>query len=106
MQEKLEGADRSISNDEQRHILGRLNAAEALETFLGTKYVGQKRFGVEGAESVIPLMDALLGAAADEGMAEAVIGMAHRGHLNVLVNIVGKTYASSSTSSRAAMSAS
>ena len=58
MQEKLEGADRSISNDEQRHILGRLNAAEALETFLGTKYVGQKRFGVEGAESVIPLMDA------------------------------------------------
>ena len=92
MQEKLEGADRSISNDEQRHILGRLNAAEALETFLGTKYVGQKRFGVEGAESVIPLMDALLGAAADEGMAEAVIGMAHRGRLNVLVNIVGKTY--------------
>jgi 2-oxoglutarate dehydrogenase E1 component len=92
MQEKLEGADRSIDADEQRHILGRLNAAEALETFLGTKYVGQKRFGIEGAESAIPLIDAVLGAAADDGMAEAVIGMAHRGRLNVLVNIVGKSY--------------
>ena len=92
MQEKLEGADRAIDPEEQRHILGRLNAAEALETFLGTKYVGQKRFGIEGAESAIPLIDALLGAAADDGMAEAVIGMAHRGRLNVLVNIVGKTY--------------
>jgi len=92
MQEQLEGADRSIEPDEQRHILGRLNAAEALETFLGTKYVGQKRFGIEGAESTIPLLDALLGAAADDGMAEAVVGMAHRGRLNVLVNIVGKTY--------------
>ena len=94
MQEQLEGADRSIEPDEQRHILGRLNAAEALETFLGTKYVGQKRFGIEGAESTIPLVDALLGAAADAGMAEAVIGMAHRGRLNVLVNIVGKDYGS------------
>ncbi len=93
MQEQLEGADRTLSNDEQRHILGRLNAAEALETFLGTKYVGQKRFGIEGAESVIPLLDAVLGAAADQGMSEAVLGMAHRGRLNVLVNIVGKTYA-------------
>ncbi|MEM9200866.1 MAG: multifunctional oxoglutarate decarboxylase/oxoglutarate dehydrogenase thiamine pyrophosphate-binding subunit/dihydrolipoyllysine-residue succinyltransferase subunit [Actinomycetota bacterium] len=92
MQEKLEGADRTIDPGEQRHILGRLNAAEALETFLGTKYVGQKRFGIEGAESTIPLVDALLNAAADDGMAEAVIGMAHRGRLNVLVNIVGKTY--------------
>ncbi|MEM8707035.1 MAG: multifunctional oxoglutarate decarboxylase/oxoglutarate dehydrogenase thiamine pyrophosphate-binding subunit/dihydrolipoyllysine-residue succinyltransferase subunit, partial [Actinomycetota bacterium] len=92
MQEQLEGADRTIEPDEQRHILGRLNAAEALETFLGTKYVGQKRFGIEGAESTIPLVDALLGAAADAGMAEAVIGMAHRGRLNVLVNIVGKSY--------------
>ncbi len=92
MQEQLEGADRTISKDEQRHILGRLNAAEALEQFLGTKYVGQKRFGIEGAESTIPLLDALLGAAADAGMAEAVMGMAHRGRLNVLVNIVGKRY--------------
>ncbi|RMH81927.1 MAG: multifunctional oxoglutarate decarboxylase/oxoglutarate dehydrogenase thiamine pyrophosphate-binding subunit/dihydrolipoyllysine-residue succinyltransferase subunit, partial [Actinomyces sp.] len=92
MQEQLEGADTSIEPDEQRHILARLNAAEALEKFLGTKYVGQKRFGIEGAESAIPLLDALLGAAADEGLAEVVMGMAHRGRLNVLVNIVGKTY--------------
>ncbi len=92
MQEQLEGTDRTIEPTEQRHILGRLNAAEALETFLGTKYVGQKRFGIEGAESTIPLLDALLGAAADDGMAEAIVGMAHRGRLNVLVNIVGKTY--------------
>ena len=93
MQEKLEGADRAIASDEQLHVLGRLNAAEALETFLGTKYVGQKRFGIEGCESAIPLLDALLGAAADAGMAEAIMGMAHRGRLNVLVNIVGKTHA-------------
>ncbi len=92
MQEQLEGADTTIEPDEQRHILARLNAAEALEKFLGTKYVGQKRFGIEGAESTIPLLDALLGAAADEGLAEVVMGMAHRGRLNVLVNIVGKTY--------------
>ena len=92
MQEKLEGADRTITSDEQLHVLGRLNAAEALETFLGTKYVGQKRFGIEGCESMIPLLDALLGAAADAGMAEAIMGMAHRGRLNVLVNIVGKTH--------------
>jgi len=93
MQELLEGADRSVSSDEQRHILTKLNAAEALETFLGTKYVGQKRFGIEGSESTIPLLDAVLGAAADDGLAGAVMGMAHRGRLNVLVNIVGKTYA-------------
>ncbi|NCG38718.1 MAG: multifunctional oxoglutarate decarboxylase/oxoglutarate dehydrogenase thiamine pyrophosphate-binding subunit/dihydrolipoyllysine-residue succinyltransferase subunit [Actinobacteria bacterium] len=93
MQEKLEGADRTITSEEQLHVLGRLNAAEALETFLGTKYVGQKRFGIEGCESTIPLLDALLGAAADAGMAEAIMGMAHRGRLNVLVNIVGKTHA-------------
>ncbi len=92
MQERLEGADSHVEPDEQHHILSRLNAAEALETFLGTKYVGQKRFGIEGAESTIPLVDAVLGAAADAKMAGAVMGMAHRGRLNVLVNIVGKTY--------------
>jgi 2-oxoglutarate decarboxylase len=92
MQEQLEGALRSIDADEQRHVLSRLNAAEALETFLGTKYVGQKRFGIEGAESTIPLIDALIGAAADAGLADVVMGMAHRGRLNLLVNIVGKTY--------------
>ncbi len=93
MQEQLEGADHTIEPDDQRHLLARLNAAEALETFLGTKYVGQKRFGIEGAESTVPLVDALLGAAADDGgMAEIVMGMAHRGRLNVLVNIVGKNF--------------
>jgi len=92
MQERLEGIDHTVEPDEQRHILERLNAAEALEAFLGAKYVGQKRFGIEGAESTIPLLDARLTAAADDGMAEAIIGMAHRGRLNVLVNIVGKTY--------------
>lgn len=92
MQEQLEGADRTVDPEEQQHILSRLNEAEALETFLGTKYVGQKRFGIEGAESTIPLVDALIGAAADDGLAEVIMGMAHRGRLNVLVNIVGKTY--------------
>jgi len=92
MQEQLEGAPRSIETEEQRHVLSRLNAAEALETFLGTKYVGQKRFGIEGAESTIPLIDAVIGAAADAGLADVVMGMAHRGRLNLLVNIVGKTY--------------
>ncbi len=92
IQEMLEGAERRIDAEEQRHILSRLNAAEALETFLAKKYVGQKRFGIEGSESAIPLLDAVLGAAADAEMAGAVIGMAHRGRLNVLVNIVGKTY--------------
>jgi len=92
IQEMVESADRSISSEEQRHILHRLNAAEALETFLGTKYVGQKRFGLEGAESAIPLLDALLEVAADAGIVECVMGMAHRGRLNVLVNIVGKRY--------------
>ncbi len=92
IQEMVEGTDRSITADEQLHILHRLNAAEALETFLGTKYVGQKRFGLEGAESAIPLLDALLDIAADAGIADCLIGMAHRGRLNVLVNIVGKRY--------------
>ena len=63
------GRARSSSRtDEQRHILGRLNAAEAFEKFLATKYVGQKRFGLEGAESAIPILDAILGAAADAGL--------------------------------------
>ncbi len=92
IQEMVEGTPRSTSPDEQQHILHRLNAAEALETFLGTKYVGQKRFGLEGAESTIPLLDALLDVAADSGIVECVMGMAHRGRLNVLVNVVGKRY--------------
>ncbi|WP_027345870.1 multifunctional oxoglutarate decarboxylase/oxoglutarate dehydrogenase thiamine pyrophosphate-binding subunit/dihydrolipoyllysine-residue succinyltransferase subunit [Hamadaea tsunoensis] len=80
------------TSEEQGHILGRLNAAEAFETFLATKYVGQKRFSLEGGESLIPLLDEILQNAAESTMDEVVIGMAHRGRLNVLANIVGKPY--------------
>ncbi|HKY16599.1 MAG TPA: multifunctional oxoglutarate decarboxylase/oxoglutarate dehydrogenase thiamine pyrophosphate-binding subunit/dihydrolipoyllysine-residue succinyltransferase subunit, partial [Microthrixaceae bacterium] len=92
IQEQVEGASTRLDPPEQRHILDRLNAAEALEKFLATKWLGQKRFGLEGAESAIPILDAILERAADEGMNSAVLGMAHRGRLNVLVNIVGKSY--------------
>jgi 2-oxoglutarate decarboxylase len=92
IQEQVEGQSFEIDRDAQRHILGRLNAAEALEKFLGTKYIGQKRFGIEGTESAIPVLDQLLSSAADNDMTDVVIGMAHRGRLNVLVNIVGKEY--------------
>jgi 2-oxoglutarate dehydrogenase E1 component len=77
---------------EQKHILNRLNAAEAFETFLQTKYVGQRRFSLEGGESLIPLLDEILQNSAEGGLDEVVIGMAHRGRLNVLANIVGKPY--------------
>ena len=80
------------SRDEQLRILRRLNGAEAFETFLQTKFVGQKRFSLEGGESAIPLMDALLSAAAAEGLDEVCVGMPHRGRLNVLANIAGKSY--------------
>ena len=92
IQEQIEGADTTLEGEDQRRILRQLNAAEALSSFLGTKYVGQKRFGLEGAESTIPLLDALLTRAADAPLAEVVMGMAHRGRLNVLVNLVGKSY--------------
>ena len=90
--EKLEGVDDATSAEDQEWILERLNAAEAFESFLHTKYVGQKRFGLEGGESLIPLLDAVCEAAADDedGMSDIVMGMAHRGRLNVLVNILGK----------------
>jgi 2-oxoglutarate dehydrogenase E1 component len=78
--------------EEQKHILHRLNAAEAFETFLQTKFVGQKRFSLEGGESMIAILDALLSEAADHDLAEVCIGMAHRGRLNVLANLAGKTY--------------
>ena len=92
IQEQIEGADTGLKGDDQRRILSKLNAAEALSSFLGTKYVGQKRFGLEGAESTIPLLDAVLTCAAEAPLAEVVMGMAHRGRLNVLVNLVGKAY--------------
>ena len=92
IQQHLEGVPSALAADEQRHILGRLNAAEVFERFLHSRYVGQKRFGLEGAESAIVLLDTILDEAVREGLHEAVMGMAHRGRLNVLANIVGKSY--------------
>jgi 2-oxoglutarate decarboxylase len=79
-------------HNDQMRILGKLNEAEAFETFLQTKYVGQKRFSLEGGESTIAFLDALLKDGAEAGLDEVAIGMAHRGRLNVLTNIAGKTY--------------
>jgi 2-oxoglutarate dehydrogenase E1 component len=92
IQQRIERKYDKPDRTEQLRILRRLNAAEAFETFLQTKYVGQKRFSLEGAESVIPLMDAVISAAARAGLDEACIGMPHRGRLNVLANIAGKSY--------------
>src|SRR5687768_786352 len=92
IQEQVEGVSPELALDDQRYILERLNAAEAFEKFLATKYVGQKRFGLEGAESAIPILDAILEAAADSELIGSVVGMPHRGRLNVLTNIVGKSY--------------
>jgi 2-oxoglutarate dehydrogenase E1 component len=92
MQEKLERPYEKPSHDQQLRILEKLNEAEAFETFLQTKFVGQKRFSLEGGESTIAALDAILQAAADASLAEVAIGMAHRGRLNVLTNIAGKTY--------------
>ena len=91
-QEKLERPYQKPTKEEQFRILNKLNEAEAFETFLQTKFVGQKRFSLEGSESLIPALDQILQAAADAGLNEAAIGMAHRGRLNVLTNIAGKTY--------------
>ncbi len=92
IQERVEKKYTKPDSVEQKHILNRLNAAEAFETFLQTKYVGQRRFSLEGGESLIPLLDEILAEAAVGGLDEVVIGMAHRGRLSVLANIVGKPY--------------
>ena len=91
-QERLERDWEDIGDEERRRILTKLEQAEAFETFLQTKYVGQKRFSLEGGESLIVALDRLLDAAAHDGLDEVVIGMAHRGRLNVLTNIAGKSY--------------
>lgn len=80
----------SFNADEKKRILERLTAAEGLERYLHTKYVGQKRFSLEGGESFIAAMDELINSASAKGVQEVVIGMAHRGRLNVLVNTLGK----------------
>jgi len=92
IQERLEPirSKPSYSADYRRHILERLTAAEGLERFLHTRYVGQKRFSLEGGETLIPMLDNLLQRAGEAGVQELVIGMAHRGRLNVLVNTLGK----------------
>ncbi|MBD3943302.1 multifunctional oxoglutarate decarboxylase/oxoglutarate dehydrogenase thiamine pyrophosphate-binding subunit/dihydrolipoyllysine-residue succinyltransferase subunit [Microbacterium sp. NEAU-LLC] len=91
-QQNVEVKYQKPGHDEQLRILDKLNQAEAFETFLQTKYVGQKRFSLEGGESLIPLLDEILQGAAQAGLDGAAIGMAHRGRLNVLTNIAGKTY--------------
>ena len=80
-----------FSTDEQRNLLWQLTAAEGLERYLHTRYVGQKRFSLEGTDALIPLLDDLVQRAGDAGVEEVVIGMAHRGRLNVLVNLLGKS---------------
>ncbi|MBQ0934931.1 2-oxoglutarate dehydrogenase E1 component [Ideonella paludis] len=91
-QERLESvrSKPSFSAEKRKHILDRLTAAEGLERYLHTKYVGQKRFSLEGGESFIASMDELIQRAGANGVQEIVIGMAHRGRLNVLVNTLGK----------------
>lgn len=92
IQQRLESAQSRLQadNTQRQHILERLTAAEGLERYLHTKYVGQKRFSLEGAEALIPLMDHLIQHGGRKGVKDAIIGMAHRGRLNVLVNTLGK----------------
>jgi 2-oxoglutarate decarboxylase len=92
LQDRLEVPHSKMPREEQLRILRKLNEAEAFETFLHTKYVGQKRFSLEGGESVIPLLDAILTEATEQQLHEVCIGMPHRGRLNVLANIAGKSF--------------
>ncbi|MGB5538001.1 MAG: 2-oxoglutarate dehydrogenase E1 component, partial [Thiogranum sp.] len=95
IQQRLEhvGGQAAFSRQAKRRILWRLTAAEGLERYLHTRYVGQKRFSLEGGDSLIALLDELIQRGGTHGVKEVVIGMAHRGRLNVLINIVGKTAA-------------
>jgi 2-oxoglutarate dehydrogenase E1 component len=92
LQQRVEQPHVKPPREEQLRILLKLNQAEAFETFLQTKFVGQKRFSLEGGETTIPVIDEICEAAAEAGLDEVTIGMAHRGRLNVLANIVGKNY--------------
>ena len=96
LEERMESSRNAapLAAEEQARILQKLGAAEAFEKFLHTTYVGQKRFSLEGGETLVPMLDALLSDAAGAGVAEAVIGMTHRGRLNILSNVVGKSLAS------------
>jgi 2-oxoglutarate dehydrogenase E1 component len=92
IQEHVEVGAPKFPREEQLRILYELNGAEAFESFLQTKFVGQKRFSLEGGESVIAILDAVISSAADRGLDEVCIGMPHRGRLNVLANIAGKSH--------------
>ena len=94
LQSRMEGSKNSVkfSIEEKKRMLQKLNEAVAFENFLHTKFTGQKRFSLEGAETTIPALDAIIDAGAELGIKEFVIGMAHRGRLNVLTNILGKSY--------------
>lgn len=92
IQRRIEGVARDLPEADKRHVLEQLNGAEAFERFLHSKYVGHKRFSLEGAESLIPMLDAILEDASAAGMERVIMGMAHRGRLNVLANVVGKSY--------------
>src|SRR5262245_24812878 len=93
IQERMEAMPDGIDAGDQERILYKLGEAEAFERFLHGKYTGHKRFSLEGAETLIPMLDALLDEAADAGVVEVVMGMSHRGRLNVLANTIGKSYA-------------
>lgn len=93
VQERLEASTPpTLSLEEKKRILDDLTRAELFETFLHTKYVGQKRFSLEGGETLIPMLESILDLAAEEGSSEVVIGMAHRGRLNVLASVMNKSY--------------
>ncbi len=94
LKERIEkdGGEMQLSLEKKKRILKKLNESAVLEKFLHTKYIGQKRFSLEGGESTIPALDAIIQKGAELGVQEVVIGMAHRGRLNVLTNILGKTY--------------
>ena len=90
LRERIEIARKPLSVEQKKFLLGRLVAADGLEKYLGIKYVGQKRFSLEGGDALIPMMSAMIERASEKGVREIAIGMAHRGRLNVLVNIMGK----------------
>lgn len=96
LQEKIEPLRNSdeLTVDDQQRILLKLNKAEAFERFLHTRFIGHKRFSLEGGESIVPMLDVIVSDAAEQGAQEIYIGMAHRGRLNILANIIGKSYES------------
>jgi 2-oxoglutarate decarboxylase len=93
IREHVEGVPTECSVDDQRRILQKLGETEGLEQFLHTRYMGHRRYSLEGSESLIPILDTVVHDAADDGLPETVIGMSHRGRLDVLTTIVGKSFA-------------